>query len=98
MAGSMPPNTQAEDAASLACLEAWAALVVGLPLLLFTPSVQPIKPVAASFPGMIAAVGFAATISAFRFGSWGTRIVAVCAGCCHVLLLLAVGHELYQAW
>jgi hypothetical protein len=97
MDGSMPPNTQGQDAASVACLEAWASLVVGIPLLLFTPSIQPIKPVAASVPGMIAAVGFAVAISAFRFGSRGTRIVAVCAGCCHVMMLLAVGEELFQA-
>lgn len=97
MVSSMPPNLQEQDAATRACLEAWAALVVGLPLL-FIPSVQPIKPVAASVPGMIAAVGFAVAISAFRFGSWRTRIVAVCAGCCHALMLLAVGQELFQAW
>jgi hypothetical protein len=92
----MPPNMQGQDAAGRARLEAWASLGLGIALLVFTPAYQPIHPVVQAVPAMIAAVGFAIAISAVRFGSWGTRIVAVCAGCCHVVILLGVGQELFE--
>jgi hypothetical protein len=97
MAGPMPPSPPGQDAARRARLEAWTSLAVGIALLVFTLRYQPIHPVVQSFPAMVAAVGFAIAISAFRFGCRVTRIVAGCAGCCHVVMLLAVGQDLFQA-
>ena len=94
----MPPTTPEDGAAGRPFLAAWASFAVGLFIVVFDGPVQPIKPVEASIPGIIAAVGFGLALRAFRFGSWWTRIVAVFAGCIHVLIVLAVGQELYQAW
>lgn len=95
MAGLTPSSPQGQDVAGRARLEAWISLGVGIGLLVFTPSYQPLHPVVQLIPGLIAAVGFALGVSAFRFGSRWTRLVAGWAVLCNLVMLLAVGQELF---
>jgi hypothetical protein len=79
---------------AMACI----SIIVAIDLVISLPNYQPISPFVPAGFGVAGAVGIGLGMSAFRFGGWGAKLIALFAICINSLIVISVSTELYSLW